>query len=65
MRALTHPAFIDVYMLIRKSFYVPEKNIWKLRVIWMHRRHEYTLGEERLTVTEQKYREFRLYKVGE
>jgi hypothetical protein len=61
MRCLIHPAFRDVYMAVRKSFFVPEKNIWKLRVIWMHRRHGYVLGEEKLIVTADKYREFRIY----
>jgi hypothetical protein len=64
VRELTHPAFRDVYMAVRKSFYVQEKNIWKLKVIWMKRKHGYEICEEKLTLSAEKYREFKPYGGG-
>ena len=58
MRVLTHPAFIDVYLVVNKSFYVPEKRIWKLKVTWMHRRG-WELARENLVISAEKYREFK------
>ena len=62
MRAFTHPSFKDVYFLVKKSFFVAEKNIWKLKIIWMRRKYGYAISEDKLIVSAEKYKEFRLYK---
>ena len=58
-RALTHPAFIDVYFIVLKQYYIVEKREYKMKVRWMHRRHGYFLGDDKLRVSESKYREFK------
>jgi len=59
--ALTHPAFIDVYFILKKKYYVKEKNIWKLNVLWMHKRGE-PLAKDKLEVTPEKMSEFKVYR---
>jgi hypothetical protein len=54
----THPAFLDVRMYVRKAFYIPEKDIWKLSVIWFHRRG-YEIGNDKLVLTTSKLKEFK------
>ncbi len=53
----THPEFIDVRMLVRKAFFVPEKGIWKLNIIWFHRRG-YEIASDKLILTNEKVKEF-------
>lgn len=62
MRAFTHPKFRDVYFLVKKSFFVAEKNIWKLKIIWMSKRHRIEICKENITITAEKYKELRLYR---
>jgi hypothetical protein len=52
-----HPAFIDVRILVRKAFYVSEKNIYKLTVIWVHKRG-YEIASDKLILTREKVKEF-------
>jgi hypothetical protein len=59
MKFYTHPAFRDVCFLLRKAFKVPGKDLWKLKVVWYHRRRGYELGSETLHVADSKYREFK------
>jgi len=61
---LTHPAFLDVYFVIMKKFYVKEKAIWKLKVMWMHR-GGWKLGLDKLEVTPEKMQEFIPYVASE
>jgi len=53
----THPEFIDVRMLVRKAFFVPEKSIWKLTITWFHRRG-YEIANDKLIITDKKRKEF-------
>jgi hypothetical protein len=58
MLVLKHPAFKDVYMIVKKRYYVKEKDIYKLSVIWMHLTRGHALTTEKLVVTAAKYNEF-------
>jgi len=56
--ALTHPLFRDVYFILKKKFYIKEKNCWKIKVVWKHRRTKEYLAKETLLVSPNKMREF-------
>lgn len=53
-----HPGFTDVLMLVTKSFFVIEKDIYKLKVKWIRRNHGYVIAEEKLTISREKAKEF-------
>jgi hypothetical protein len=58
MMIMRHPNFKDVYMAVRKRFYIKEKNVYKLRVIWTHARTGCELATETLIMSVEKYNEF-------
>ncbi len=54
----THPAFVDVHFFVHKAFKVPNKDLWKLKVTWYHKRRGWILGNDKLEVTNEKFKEF-------
>jgi len=60
--ALAHPLFRDVYFILKERFFVQEKNVWKIKVVWKHKRTQEVLATENLTVTQSKMKEFIKYE---
>ena len=56
----THTEFRDVYFYLKKAFYVPEKDIYKLNIIWLHKRNDRFIFEDKLTLPATKCKEFKL-----
>lgn len=56
---LRHPNFTDVYMLVLRQYYIPQKRVYKLKVKWMHKSRGWELATERLVMTVEKYNEFK------
>jgi len=55
-----HPGFRDVYMHVLRKFYIKEKDMWSLKIQWVHRRRGVYLSDPyRIKMTNQKWKEFR------
>jgi len=56
---MTHPEFIDVRMEVIKSFYIKEKDMWSLRVIWWNKRGWMLSSPCRIKIPNKKWKEFK------
>lgn len=63
-----HPAMLDVDMRVLRKYYIKEKDMWELKVMWVTRnktlpsgkiRHGGMLATERIRITNEKFREFK------
>lgn len=54
----THPGLTDVCFELLKAFYVKEKDIYKLKIVWYHRKKRHMLAYDKLVINPSKYREF-------
>lgn len=59
----SHPAFIDINMMVRTMFKIPTKDIIELKVLWVHKRHGYVIAEEKIRMTQAKWSEFQRINV--
>jgi hypothetical protein len=65
-RLRKHPNSSDIAMEVLKSYYIPEKDVYKVKVIWWNigKCHKpWSMGiEEKLELPAAKFREWRLYE---
>jgi predicted O-linked N-acetylglucosamine transferase (SPINDLY family) len=59
MNTYTHPAFMDVYILVRTAFKIPTKDMIELKVYWIKRKHGYVIAEEKIRMSLSKWSEFK------
>ena len=63
---LKHPLMRDVALDILKRFYIKEKDMWSLKIQWVHARHGYILCQPyRIKITREKLQEFELFNMGD
>jgi hypothetical protein len=56
--AYTHPAFLDVYFVCLKAYFIKEKDAYKLTIMWMSKRHGRELAKDKLCLSREKCTEF-------
>lgn len=65
MRILKHPNNTDVAMEVLKKFYIPEKDTWKIKVMWWNignAHPPWCMGiTQKLVMTASKLKEFKYY----
>lgn len=63
-----HENNTDVAILIKKSFYIPEKRLWKLKIEWWNiggRHHPFAMGiEEKIEMTQEQRGKWKPYVWG-
>jgi hypothetical protein len=55
----THPKFVDVKLEVIKSFFIPEKNQYSLKIRWWHRKGWPLSNPYRIRLDKSKWMEFK------
>jgi hypothetical protein len=58
----THPEFWDVNLEVHRKFFIKEKRAYNLKITWWHKRGQRLSRPYRITISLDKWREFRYCK---
>lgn len=58
MNVYDHHNFKDVLIRVHAKFYIPEKDMWSLKVQWFHKRGWSLCTPYRIKITNDKFKEF-------
>ncbi len=57
-----HPAFIDVRLEVLKRYYIKEKDMWSLKIVWWNKRGWPLCEPYRVRWPDAKWKEFERYE---